>query len=1029
MTDVAKDNYPDVLHTLDGAPGRLVRVRAPTLDHASRFAYADLRSPRLVATGIVIDAIWEIDGVPVLYIVQGSMLNTPSEPIDTVARLLAARGHAACVAYVNGGLLTMHPCVLQNASRSRAEISLLDLSTVLSELAQGIERQSLAGVFTAARNVAVGSRLLELFRQVAKAVHHELTFDSEVAKRRACLALIGRAIFARFLFDRGILSSATAPQLFQKQSTDGLPAWFEDDQQTAELFVWLDETFNGEFLPIFPNQARNCSIAQYATLINALGTLAKSEIRKIILNVDARSQAQLPFADPVMCLDYSHIPVGLLSEIYEDFTHAFDKEAAARDSRHYTPRVIASLMVSQVFDALPVHERASATVLDPAAGAGVFLVLTLQRIVLELCRSTNQQPTAEQIRQILYGQLRGFDKDGDALMLATLSLYLAAVELTADPTPPETLLFPKPLLGSVLIHVDKDDLGSLGTSIDVDWNKQFDVVIGNPPWTSQVGGTQLSNAVRHIASRVMSSGDGVNEDGYQLRDYHADIPFVWRAMEWAKPGAWIAFVLHGRFLFQTSIQARRQREPLLNHLDVTGILNAADFADDKFIWPGIGQPFCVLFAKNQKPSQDAAFWMQQMYRDPALNALLRLRLDPTNVCAFTREEWVTQPWIMKTAYRGNQYDIGIIRKMKSSSGRRPKMELGVHWTEVLKGKSGEGFKVGNKKRSGEALRALNGRHLAATKILPAYIDPERLEPFAVEKLEAARDFDIYRPPLVVVKEAGFSLKERKLRAAMAFSSTPIVYSESYFGYSAYGCKDATMHLNYLFLLSNSRLLTYYLLMTDEKLGAERRAINKATFESFPIVPLAGLTDVERLQIDDFSARFRAGVPDDELWLALDRWVEALYGFTEIECDAISDTLATNMPYGDVRDSSVSAPTLREIDGFQEVISRSINILLSQDGIELKFVRLNSVSNDAWLFLQASLVEHATSAPTKDGALARLAAALGENTGSSHAFIKENDGSYLIGVLFQKRFLTRTKARVVAQFFIEQWDREHDAVVH
>lgn len=1029
MIDVANETYLDVIDAFNNAPGKLVRVTASELDHASRLAYADLRSSKLLATGISIDAIWEVDGTPILYILQKGLLDVEHTPIDTVARLLAARGHAACIAFISNGLLTLHPCVLQNATESKIDVLASDLPALLSELAQGIERESVASLFTAARNVAVGSRLLELFRHVANVVHRELSFDSDIARRQGCLALIGRAIFARFLFDRNILSKDSAPKLFHKQSEDGLPAWFEDNEQTAVLFVWLDKTFNGEFLPIFPNQAHNCSVGQYAALIETLGDKAKREIRKIILNVDARSQAQLPFNDPVMCLDYSHIPVGLLSEIYEDFTHAFDSEAATRDSRHYTPRIIASLMVDQVFNALPDDQRTTACVLDPAVGAGVFLVLTLQRIVLELWRSTNQQPNAQQVRTILYTQLRGFDKDGDALTLATLSLYLAAVELSADPMPPESLLFPKPLLGTVLIHVGMDELGSLGPAIGNQWNQKFDVVLGNPPWTSQARGKELANATRDIASRVMKHNGETNAETFELHDFHTDIPFVWRAMEWAKPNSWISFVLHGRFLFQTSSKARRQRELLLNHLDVSGILNAADFADDKFIWPGIGQPFCLLFAKNQIPEVDSAFWMQQMYRDPALNALSRLRLDPSNVAAFTREEWETQPWIMKTAYRGNQYDIGILRKLKSSSGRRKKIPLGQHWKEILKGKNGEGFKVGNKKHSAEPLRALNGRHLAATKNLPAYIDPEQLEPFAIEHVEAMRDLDIYRPPLVVVKESGFSLQNRKLRAALAFAPTPIVYSESYFGYSAYGCIDAKLHLNYLFLLSNSRLLTYYLLMTDEKLGAERRAINKVSFESFPIIPVAHLTSAECLKVDEFAKRFQDSIPNDDLWNELDQWVESLYNFAESERDAITDTLATSMPYGDVLCANSSVPSALMVQGFQEVIQNSINTLLSSDDIKLEISLLNPVSNNAWIFFQANEVNRSYAAPSMEVVLTKLANALGENTGSSHAFVKLEKGNYLIGILFQQRFLTRTKARLVAQFFIEQWDREYDAVVY
>lgn len=1030
MSDTAQISHDEVFKIFSAAPGRLVRGVISELDYAAQLAYADLRSSKIATSGITIDAIWEVNGIPVLYLVKAGILESQAHSINTVARLLAARGHAACLAYANAGRLTLHPCVLQDAFGVRADIDFSELLSVLNELVQGVERDALVDIFTAARDVAVGARLLNLFRQVATVVYSEVSLGSDTAKRHACLALIGRAIFTRFLFDRGILSAQTAPDLFSKVAKGGLPGWFENDLETAKLFVWLDQTFNGEFLPIVPTQPKNCSVGQYSKLLLALSDSAKKEIRKIILNLDASGQAQLPFDDPVVRLDYSHIPVGLLSEIYEDFTHTFDEENATKESKHYTPRLIASMMVNQIFDAMPEEKRSTAVVLDPAAGAGVFLVLTLQRIALELWRNTKQQPTADQIREILYRQIRGFDKDGDALMLATLSLYLAAVELNANPLPPETLCFPKPLLGSVLIPVGDDELGSIGHRIGAEWNAKFDVVLGNPPWTSKAKGVLLSKEVDTIVSRVIGKYDNTKHHAtYRLRDYHADVPFIWRAMEWAKPEAWIAFVIHGRFLFQTSSAAWKQRQPLLNNLDVTGFLNAADFSDEKLIWPGMAQPFCILFAKNQLPEPGSAIWIQHMYKDPALNALSRLRLDPTDISAFTLDEWQHEPWLMKAIYRGGQYDVGIIRKMKSSFGRRQKVELAEYWFEKVGGKGGEGYKVGNRKKSAAALYQLKGNHFPTKQLLKAFISHDQYNELKVQQgVEAIRDLKIYRTPLVLVKESGFSLTKRQFRATLAFGPSPVIYSESFFGYSAEGVGGSDLHSKYLFLISNSRLLTYYLLMTDEKFGAERRAINKSTFESFPIVPFDALKESEIKSIDELVKKLDVARVSNVLWTELDEWVESLYGLSEIERDVITDTLAMNMPYGEVRTASVLPPRQSEIAQFLNVLSTSVNAQLEADAIKLIFSELKSASNAAWIFFHVCPTEEQASLPTTDGALAKLATYIGDNTGSSHAFIRLSDKSFLIGVLFQRRFLTRTKARLIAQYFVEQWDSQHDATV-
>ena len=83
---------------------------------------------------------------------------------------------------------------------------------------------------------------------------------------------------------------------------------------------------------------------------------------------------------------------------------------------------------------------------------------------------------------------------GHARTLAalTLALYLTALELDPHPAPVEALRFRK-LENSVLIDVADPDsqgsdlvsmAGSLGDHVSARYRSVFDVVIGNPPWTS-----------------------------------------------------------------------------------------------------------------------------------------------------------------------------------------------------------------------------------------------------------------------------------------------------------------------------------------------------------------------------------------------------------------------------------------------------------------------------------------------------------------------------------------------------------------
>ena len=1019
------------------APGHLYEVRAASGLDAKEFEYSDLRggrSPRLAGLDVVVDAVWEVDRRPVLYVVKGSVAGAaPSEQgIDALSCLLAARGYPACMAVIDGGLLKLYPCVLGGASSQETRLPAEETLALLTELAEGIERENVTAAFQAARDVDVGDRLLTLFRNVADTVFHALAdiFSDQALRTRCCLALMGRAIFTRFLFDRNILNAATAPALFV--STKGtLPNWFGSDKETVRLFNWLDRTFNGDFLPLgvdalFPEKT---PAQQYEAFLGKLPAAAKSELRKIVLNVDLNGQASFLFDDEVTRLDYAHIPVGLLSEVYEDFTHTFDGDNAKKHSRHYTPREIARLMVDQVFDAMPPEQRMMARVLDPSSGAGIFLVLTLRRLAQERWRQTGQRPTAQDIRDILYNQIRGFDQDRSALTLATLSLYLASVELTWDPLPPEKLTFPRPLLGRVLVDVSGTPLGSLDASLR-GHNRGYDVVIGNPPWTSLSKNTELISVASSIAERVMKARDlaaGVRrrEYAYKIHDHSPDVPFVWRAMEWAKPNGVIAFALHGRILFQTSESAIGARLPLFRYMKVTGILNASDLADERNVWPGMAQHFCLLFARNVAPKPNEPFRVLNTHRDLMLNRLGRLRLDPMSVNTYTLREWEQEPWLLKASALGTQFDVQVVRKLLGGYSDRPVEPIGNYWRRLGLA-SGKGYQVASKRLDARHIVALNGVDLNTDSEFTPVLNAGRLEKFERKKLHSPRDPAIYRTPMVVVKEAGFSPKERSLRAATATGKTPVIFSESFVGYSTSGYRSSARLANYLRLILNSRLCTYALLMTDAKLGAERRAVTKLAIDNFPIIPLEALSSSEVRELETLAAQMNRSAAQGSEGIALapeyaerlDCWVERLYGLTEDEQEAIGETLKVALPYKEQWRETQRVPSVKEKKAFANWLAETLNPILSYDDLVFKFTAREDLSSDSWVFLSAENTKlQKVEALTRESVLVRLSNALATNSGSSMVFVKLDSGNYLIGILAQWRYFTKTRARLAAQAFL------------
>ena len=81
-------------------------------------------------------------------------------------------------------------------------------------------------------------------------------------------------------------------------------------------------------------------------------------------------------------LDFAHIPVGVLSQAYESYLRLHEPETQRREGGYYTPQSIAELMVKGAFRALERNGNAhSAGILDPAAGAGIFLSTAFRNLV------------------------------------------------------------------------------------------------------------------------------------------------------------------------------------------------------------------------------------------------------------------------------------------------------------------------------------------------------------------------------------------------------------------------------------------------------------------------------------------------------------------------------------------------------------------------------------------------------------------------------------------------------------------------
>jgi len=948
---------------------------------------------------------------PVLYFMNATNLaidaSIRANQIHNVVNILACRGEVVTLAVVSHGQITVFPV------RTNEPIGEGLTAMGEDESAGGFIRDIIEGALpTDAAKYLYGENagsggVDDILFSLLMRVGHDLNATEVLrGQHETILALVGRALLTRFLIDRQIITPDTFPQLY---SACSVADCFYTPENAALTNDWLDNTFNGDLLPL-PAFRKS-----YEQWFATLDTDVFKKLSFIIGHADEYGQLPLPGF-----INFAYVPVGLLSEVYERYAHENLEDevraSAKRESIHYTPRHIADYMISQAFDAVTTSERHLARVLDPSCGAGVFVVLAFRRLIAEHWAATEKQPDTFQIRDILYEQICGFDINSSALTLAALGLYLSALELDPEPLPTSKLKFKSNLLGSILHCVRGADepwntspavMGSLGPLVGAEHSWRYDIVIGNPPWSSfpEPMNTRLSNVARNVALKRDSEylADVVNT--HENPDQVPDLPFVWKSMEWAKPGGMIALALHARLLFKNSPVGIISRNHLFKALNITGILNAAALRQSN-VWPRINAQFCLLFAKNEIPSAYNYFsFVSPQFERELNNRQGRLRVDYQSAEPVQAGALAEKPHLLKTLYKGTALDAEVMDRIASLVESGEAIKLHQYWDKTVgENRHGQGYQVASKSKDASFIIEMGATTLTKTieKTLGIgyLVDASDLPLFDEQMLHRPKTKGIYEGPLLLFNESpGQNRKTR--RCKLSFDDRPIAYNESYIGYSAHGLLNPDTLLKYLFVLGNSDFFIYYMLMTSSKYGVEREVLLKEDFDAFPIIPFEQLPEKERNNVVVFAEQLISGRIVD--WNEVNSCVNQIYGLNEYDTKVICDTLSVSLPTAESKKKAQQEVSSKEIEGF----CNELSAILEPHVIQYRFDDVSNAKLHSWRFVSISPNGEFDSIAYKD-ALTEIA----HHSGASRVIIT-SDNCLHIGMLNQYRYWTPSRARLLA----------------
>lgn len=593
-------------------------------------------------------------------------------------------------------------------------------------------------------------------------------------------SLLSRSIFIKYLEERKDSNGATVfPQGFYSGFLESAKCYTDvlnSKDATYCLFNSLKEKFNGDTL----------QVAEIETEIITQKDL--DELRTFILGDSELESKQLALWS---FYSFDIIPIQLISSIYELFFHLSDEDD--EKGTYYTPLHLVNLVMDEVYPWEGEYKDTS--FFDPSCGSGIFLVEAYRRLV---CRWMSQNDvhtiTCDQLNLLLKNSIFGVDINEEAIRVASFSLSLAMCDFLDPRSIWGKLSFPR-LLENNLIASDFFDKDKSFN------NKRYDVIIGNPPWQSNITG---------------KTKEYLKKANHVIGDKQIAQAFSIKCSELCKQNGIICLLMPSKgLLFNRSEKSRAYRENLFSDNNVLAMINLSVYR--KFLFDHASGPAAAIIytPKKEEISQPIIYCTPKPTY--TIEDVRKFSIDPTDICRIPRDI-IDDDRIWKIAMWGAPRDLELIAKMQSTFAPM------VSFIEENHMATAEGFKRGNRKTQ---CHDFEGLPLVDAKTFkPYYVSSSELKTVDFDDFECivknARE--IFAAPHLIIKQS---------HKNGTFLSEVLDY-DAVFNHSLLGVHGDMNMLKYLSVLIGSRVFSYYHILTNRKWLVERDELEAGDIWQTPI---------------------------------------------------------------------------------------------------------------------------------------------------------------------------------------------------
>jgi len=472
-------------------------------------------------------------------------------------------------------------------------------------------------------------KLIENIRFVV----NKLTAEFKNTTKEIVKKIIVQSILIKYLEERidNDGNKLLSEKYFQKYNNSST---FNDVLINGNLIDLLDELnndFNGNVFNWSVDEKKQLKALDLSLVADLLAT-NKADLES--------KQLEIGFPD-WRYFEFKFIPVELISRLYEEFLGENKKEKGL----FYTPSHLAKLLIDEC---LPLKKYKDIdlndfTILDPACGSGIFLVVAFKRLV-QIWRLKNKMifPDINDLK-LLLKNIYGVDKEEQAVRLASFSLCLALCnELN-------------PL--KIINELKFDDLREQNL-IQSDFFKchkihliKFDLIIGNPPF------------VRGSISEYSKIWEFENNK-VVIPQGQIALKFLSDSITNLKEHGLVCLIIKSSGLLYNTTSSE-YKKVLFSNFNVIQILDFTCLARNKSLWDnGADVASAAIFIRNESPEPNRNILHLTFRRTKATKERIIFEIDDYDLHFVNRQTAITNDFVWKNNLLGGGRIKTLVDKFK-----------------------------------------------------------------------------------------------------------------------------------------------------------------------------------------------------------------------------------------------------------------------------------------------------------------------------------------------------------------------------